>query len=187
MTVTPTRLGGVLVVEPRLFCDDRGSFMETFNVERYAQAGIDVSFVQDNVSRSIRGALRGLHFQAPPHGQAKLVSVVEGTVYDVAVDLRTGSPTYGEWVGVELTADNRCQLFVPVGFAHGFAVTSEQAVLSYKCSAEYAPQAEGAVAWDDPDLAIEWPVAAPLLSDKDAAAPPLAALESPFSFAQRVP
>ena len=181
MTVTPTRLRDVLVVEPRLFSDDRGSFMETYNAERYFQAGIDVPFVQDNLSRSTQGTLRGLHFQAPPHGQAKLVSVVEGAVYDVVVDLRVGSSTYGEWVGVELTADNGRQLFVPVGFAHGFAVTSERAVLSYKCSAGYAPQAEGAVAWDDADLAIEWPVTAPSLSAKDAAAPPFAALESPFS------
>ena len=182
MTVTPTRLKDVLIVEPRLFSDDRGSFTETYNAERYAQAGIDVAFVQDNLSRSARGTLRGLHFQAPPHGQAKLVSVVEGAVFDVAVDIRVGSPTYGEWVGAELTADNRRQMFVPVGFAHGFAVTSERAVFSYKCSAGYAPEAEGSVAWDDPDLAVRWPVEAPALSAKDAAAPSFADLDSPFSY-----
>ena len=182
MIVTPTRLPDVLTVEPRLFADERGWFMETYNAERYAQAGVDAPFVQDNMSRSARGTLRGLHFQAPPHAQAKLVSVIEGAVYDVAVDLRAGSPTYGEWVGVELTADNRRQMFVPVGFAHGFAVTSEQAVFAYKCSADYAPQAEGSLAWDDPDLAIAWPTDTPVLSEKDAAAPRFADFVSPFRY-----
>ena len=182
MTVTPTQLPDVLVVEPRLFEDDRGSFMESYNAQRYAEVGIAAAFVQDNVSRSRQGTLRGLHFQAPPHGQAKLVSVLQGAVYDVAVDLRVGSPTFGEWVGVELTAENRRQLFVPVGFAHGFVVTSETAVFAYKCSSGYAPHAEGAVVWNDPSLAIDWPVDHPALSSKDAAAPHFTDVLSPFTY-----
>ncbi len=171
MTVTETKLAGVLVIEPRVFSDDRGLFYEAYHAERYRQAGADATFVQDNVSRSSRGVLRGLHFQRPPHAQAKLVSVLEGAVYDVAVDLRRDSPTFGQHVGVELSAENGRQLYVPVGFAHGFAVTSETALLAYKCSAFYAPEAEGSVRWNDPALGINWPTKASLLSDEDRAAP----------------
>ena len=180
MTVIETPLAGVVVVEPRVFGDARGFFCETYQAGRYRAAGIDAAFVQDNLSRSRRGTLRGLHFQAPPHAQAKLVSCLEGAVFDVAVDLRAGSPTYGEWYGTELSADNMRQMFVPEGFAHGFVVTSETALFAYKVSGLYAPEAEGSVAWDDPDLGIRWPVEAPVLSDKDRAAPRLAGIESPF-------
>ncbi len=180
MTVIETPLAGVVLVEPRVFGDARGFFCETYQAARYAEAGIDARFVQDNVSRSGRGTLRGLHFQAPPHAQAKLVSCLDGSVFDVAVDLRTGSPTYGEWFGAELSAENMRQMFVPEGFAHGFVVTSETALFSYKCSGVYAPHAEGSIAWNDPNLAVAWPVSDPILSDKDAAAPAFAALASPF-------
>ena len=180
MTVTETRLAGVLLIEPRVFGDARGFFCETYQAERYAEAGVPAGFVQDNVSRSGRGTLRGLHFQAPPHAQGKLVSCLDGAVFDVAVDLRRGSPTYGEWFGAELSAENMRQMFVPAGFAHGFVVTSETALFSYKVSGVYAPRAEGSVRWDDPDLAIGWPVETPILSDKDATAPLFADLVSPF-------
>lgn len=180
MTVIETPLAGVLLIEPRVFGDARGFFCETYQAARYAEAGIAARFVQDNVSRSGRGTLRGLHFQAPPHAQAKLVSVLDGAVFDVAVDLRAGSPTVGQWFGADLSAGNMRQMFVPEGFAHGFVVTSETALFSYKCSGVYAPHAEGSIRWDDPDLAIGWPVADPVLSAKDANAPPFAAFDSPF-------
>ncbi len=180
MTVTETPLAGVLLVEPRVFGDARGFFCETYQADRYAEAGIPARFVQDNVSRSGRGTLRGLHFQAPPHAQAKLVSCLDGAVFDVAVDLRAGSPTYGQWFGAELTAENMRQMFVPAGFAHGFVVTSETALFSYKVSGLYAPHAEGSLAWDDPDVGVRWPVEVPVLSDKDRAAPRLADLATPF-------
>src|SRR5690606_19074709 len=166
MDVIPKELASVLVIEPDIFGDERGFFQETWNRARYAAAGIDVAFVQDNLSYSRRGTLRGLHFQNP-HPQGKLVYVLEGEVYDVAVDVRAGSATFGQWVGVTLSAKNRRQMYVPPGFAHGFCVTSEMALFAYKCSDIYAPQAEGAVAWDDPDLGIEWPTREPILSGKD--------------------
>lgn len=187
MTVLETPLPGVVVVEPRVFGDARGVFCETYHAERYRAAGIDAVFVQDNVSRSGRGTLRGLHFQAPPHAQAKLVSCLDGAVFDVAVDLRAGSPTYGRWFGAELTAENMRQMYVPEGFAHGFVVTSESALFAYKCSGLYAPHAEGSIAWDDPDVGVAWPAERPVLSDKDAAAPPFAALDSPFTYAPDSP
>ncbi len=171
MTVTPTDLEGVLLIEPRVFKDDRGHFMETWNAGRYAESGIGGPFVQDNVSVSHRGVLRGLHFQTEPYAQGKLVSVLEGSVYDVAVDIRRDSPTYGRYVGRMLSAENRHQLWIPPGFAHGFAVTSEVAVFSYKCTNAYAPGCERCIRWDDPLLAIEWPIDEPLLSPKDAQAP----------------
>ena len=185
MTVTETPLPGVLVVEPRVHRDARGAFWETYHEGRYAAAGIDARFVQTNVSRSRGGTLRGLHFQAPPHAQAKLVSVLDGAIFDVAVDLRPGSPTFGAWFGMDLTAESMQQVFVPEGFAHGFVVTSETALVSYACSAVYAPEAERSVAWDDPDIGIAWPVAAPVLSEKDASAPRLADLVSPSTFGGR--
>ena len=182
MTVRETKLSGVLVIEPRRFGDARGFFAETYHAERYREAGVDAAFVQDNMSRSVGDTLRGLHFQAPPHAQAKLVQVLEGEVFDVAVDLRRGSPTFGAWVGETLSAENGRQLYVPEGFAHGFCVTSESALFAYKCSAFYAPEAEGAVRWDDPDLAIAWPNTEPLVSGKDRAAPAWVDLASPFAF-----
>ncbi len=172
MNVLRTELSGVLLLEPRRFGDDRGFFMEMFHAKRYAEAGISGPFVQDNFSRSARGILRGLHFQEP-NAQGKLVQVLAGAVYDVAVDIRRGSPTFGRWVGVELTADNRRQLWMPAGFAHGFCVLSESADFHYKCTDFYAPASERGIAWNDPDLGIPWPVKSPLLSPKDAVAPRL--------------
>ncbi len=173
MRVIATELPGVLIVEPQVFADRRGFFLESYNQQRYAEHGIDVAFVQDNHSRSARGTLRGLHYQAPP-GQAKLVRVVAGEVFDVAVDIRRGSPTYGHWVGVTLSAENHRQLYVPTGFAHGFCVVSESADFLYKVTSYYAPAEERGIAWDDPALGIEWPVQDPILSDRDRHHPPLA-------------
>jgi dTDP-4-dehydrorhamnose 3,5-epimerase len=170
--ISETELPGVLLLEPKRFGDDRGFFMELFHAKRYTEAGIPGPFVQDNFSRSAKGILRGLHFQQP-HAQGKLVQVFAGTVYDVAVDIRRGSPTFGKWVGVELSADNRRQLWVPAGFAHGFCVLSESADFHYKCTELYSPASEHGIAWNDPDLGIPWPVKSPLLSPKDSAAPRL--------------
>lgn len=166
MEVIETGIPGPLVLAPRVFSDRRGFFMQTYQRQQYAAAGIECAFVQDNLSRSGRHTLRGLHFQHP-HGQAKLVQVVVGSVYDVAVDIRVGSPTFGKWVAVELSAANKRQFFVPVGFAHGFVVLSEEAVFMYKCSDYYAPEAEAGIIFSDSDLAIPWPGHDFALSDKD--------------------
>jgi len=177
MQVIPTALPEVLILEPRVFGDARGFFTESWNEQVFNQAvGQEVRFVQDNHSRSARGVLRGLHFQLPPHAQGKLVRCVAGSVFDVAVDMRKSSPDFGRWVGVELTADNHRQLWIPPGFAHGFVVTSESADFLYKTTDYYAPQTEGCVRWDDPAIGIAWPELgmAPLLADKDANAPLLA-------------
>lgn len=176
MTVTPTAIQGVLILEPRVFGDNRGFFLESFNQRSFnASTGLDLNFVQDNHSRSTRGVLRGLHYQLPPHEQGKLVRVVRGSVFDVAVDIRRDSPSFGQWVGMELTEDNHRQLWIPPGLAHGFLVTSESADFLYKTTAYYAPEHERSIAWNDPDLAISWPALdlAPSLSGKDAAAPTL--------------
>jgi dTDP-4-dehydrorhamnose 3,5-epimerase len=170
MKVTETALAGVLVIEPRVFADDRGFFLETFQAERYAAHGIPNTFAQDNLSRSVQGTLRGLHFQEP-NGQGKLVQVTRGAVFDVVVDVRRGSPTFGKWVGVELSGDAPKQMWIPAGFAHGFCVISDVADFWYKCTTPYAPEHERSVRWDDPAIAIAWPVERPLLSRKDAAAP----------------
>lgn len=174
MNVQETAIDGVLIFEPKLFGDARGFFMESFNQKIFDDAvGGHTAFVQDNHSRSAKGVLRGLHFQRAPHAQGKLVRCAAGAVFDVAVDIRRDSPTFGQWVGVELNAENQRQLWIPAGLAHGFLVLSESADFLYKTTDYYAPQAEGAVRWDDPDLAIAWPDVgmAPLLSGKDAAAP----------------
>ena len=166
--------------------DHRGFFAETYSRRKYSKLGIDVEFVQDNhsLSREV-GTLRGLHFQAPPHAQAKLVRCGRGAIFDVAVDIRWGSPTYGAWEGYELSAENGEQLYVPVGFAHGFVTLEPDSEIVYKCSDYYAPETEGAVLWNDPDIGIEWPTDAdPILSDKDAVAPLLSELESPFIFGE---
>jgi len=173
MKVSETGLPGVLLIEPKVFGDSRGFFLETYHAGRYAQAGIPATFVQDNLSRSSRGTLRGLHFQEP-NAQGKLVQVLAGAVYDVAVDVRKGSPHFGRWVAYELSAENKRQLWIPQGFAHGFCVISESADFSYKCTDFYAPPCERGIAWNDPQLGIPWPVEAPLLSAKDAQAPRLA-------------
>jgi dTDP-4-dehydrorhamnose 3,5-epimerase len=171
--VHPTGLPGLLLIEPRLLRDERGHFLESWSRERYAAHGIPADFAQDNVSRSARGVVRGLHLQSPPHAQGKLVSVLEGEVFDVAVDARVGSPSFGRWAGFTLSAENGRQLFIPEGFAHGFMVTSAEAVFHYKCTRLYAPQAELTVRWDDPALAIDWPALTPLLCDRDRLAPRL--------------
>ncbi len=173
MRVIQTTLPGVLIIEPDVFEDPRGFFFESYSQHKYAEHGIADTFVQDNHSLSVQGTLRGLHYQAAP-GQVKLVRVARGSVFDVAVDVRWGSPTFGKWVGVELSAENRRQLYIPVGFAHGFCVTSEVAEFLYKCSSYYAPPLERGIAWDDPDLAIVWPVADPVLSERDRRHPRLA-------------
>ena len=168
-----TPLPGVVLVMPQVHRDDRGFFVESYRRDRYREGGIAPEFVQDNHSRSVRATLRGLHCQAPPHGQGKLVRVIEGEIYDVAVDARRGSPTYGRYFSAVLSEENFHQIYVPPGLLHGFLVTSEVAQVEYKCTSFYAPQAEFSVIWNDPDLAIPWPVDAPLLSAKDAAAPRL--------------
>lgn len=179
MKVIETKLPGVLIIEPKVFGDVRGFFKETFHAGRYAEAGIPgegLRFVQDNHSRSGRGVLRGLHFQLE-YPQGKLVSVSSGAVFDVAADVRPGSPTFGQWVGVELSAENHRQLWVPPGYAHGFCVLSESADFQYKCTDLYHPEDESGVVWNDPDLAIDWPVSEPLVSEKDRKLPQLAAAE----------
>lgn len=170
MKIKETHIPGLLVVEPQVYGDSRGYFFESFNAAKFAeQTGIDTQFVQDNESRSSYGVVRGLHMQLPPHAQAKLVRVVEGRVLDVAVDLRKDSPTFGKHFAIELTGENHLQVYIPKGFAHGFSVLSETAVFQYKCDGYYAPASEAAIAWDDPDLGIDWklPIEDAVLSDKD--------------------
>jgi dTDP-4-dehydrorhamnose 3,5-epimerase len=155
------------MIQPVVHRDSRGFFVETYQADRYAAAGITAAFVQDNHSRSQRGTLRGLHWQVEPLAQAKLIRAVSGEIFDVAVDIRPGSPTFGRWVGVTISSENFLQMFVPIGFAHGFCVVSEVAEVEYKCSAAYDPEAERGLAWDDPDLAITWPTRTPTLSERD--------------------
>jgi len=170
MKIRHSKLKGCVIIEPRVFGDDRGFFLETFQAARYKQeAGIDLPFVQDNHSRSARGVLRGLHFQKTKP-QGKLVRVVRGEVYDVAVDIRKGSATFGEWEGVILSEENKKQFWVPPGFAHGFVVLSDTADFEYKCTDYYDPSDEGSILWSDPDLDIPWPIANPVLSTKDESA-----------------
>ncbi|MBM07621.1 MAG: dTDP-4-dehydrorhamnose 3,5-epimerase [Oceanibulbus sp.] len=184
MEIEETGLPGVLLLIPRRFGDDRGFFAETWSRARMQQAGLDIDFVQDNHSFSkSTGTIRGLHFQAPPQAQAKLVRCGRGALLDVAVDIRRGSPSYGQWTGALLSENNGRQLLVPAGFAHGFATLVPNTEIVYKCSAPYAPETEGAVRWDDPDIGIKWGVGGdPILSEKDAAAPRLADLDSPFRY-----
>lgn len=180
LQVTVTAIPGVLVLEPRVFGDERGFFLESFNQRAFNEAtGLDVQFVQDNHSRSARGVLRGLHYQVPPHEQGKLVRVVRGSVFDVAVDIRRDSPTFGRWVGVELSETNHRQVWIPPGLAHGFLVTSDSADFLYKTTGYYHPNAERAIRWDDRTLGVAWPLeGAPVLSAKDAQAPGLHAPEA---------
>jgi dTDP-4-dehydrorhamnose 3,5-epimerase len=176
MKITPMSLPEVLLIEPQRFGDARGYFMETWREERYRAAGITLTFVQDNLSRSAQGILRGLHLQHP-NDQGKLVYVLEGEVFDVAVDVRVGSPTFGKWTGATLAADDHRQLWIPPGFAHGFYVSSATALFAYKCTAPYSAADEVGVRWNDPDIGIPWPTSAPLLSAKDAALPRLADID----------
>lgn len=173
MKVFATKLPGVTIIEPAMFQDGRGTFRTTFRVDEFAARGVEHRFVQDNVSVSRRGVLRGLHFQNPK-GQGKLVYALAGSVFDVAVDVRMDSPTFGQAVWTELSSANGRQLFIPAGFAHGFAVTSDDAVVAYKCTELYAPECEQTIRWDDASLGIPWPVTAPILSARDASAPNLA-------------
>ena len=166
MKIIETPLPGVVRIEPRAFGDTRGFFLETFQEARFRQGGLPASFVQDNHSRSVRGTLRGLHFQSP-QPQGKLIFAIRGEIWDVAVDVRQDSPTYGQWYGVTLSESNHWQLYVPAGFAHGFCVVSEIADIVYKCTDYYAPQFEQTILWNDPDLNIPWPVTNPILSAKD--------------------
>lgn len=169
MEIIKTAIEGVVIIEPHLFKDERGYFFESFNQREFEEKVCKTTFVQDNESKSSYGVIRGLHFQKPPFAQSKLVRVVKGAVLDVAVDIRKGSPTFGKHVDVELTENNHCQLFIPRGFAHGFSVLSEEVIFQYKCDNKYAPESEGAIAWGDPDLRIDWriPMDKVLLSEKD--------------------
>jgi dTDP-4-dehydrorhamnose 3,5-epimerase len=167
MNIEPTDLPGVLIITPRVFKDPRGFFFESYNAKQFKAHGIEAVFVQDNHSQSTRGTLRGLHLQLPPMAQDKLVRCARGAIWDVAVDIRAGSPTFGRWVGVELSAGNFRQLLIPSGYAHGFCVLSDEAEVLYKASAVYSPAHERGIAWDDPDIGIAWPITEPLLSDRD--------------------
>jgi dTDP-4-dehydrorhamnose 3,5-epimerase len=185
MDVETTKIAGVLVLKPRYFFDERGYFVESYNARAVQAAGIDARFVQDNQSLSRRrGTIRGLHFQAPPSAHAKLVRALHGSIYDVAVDLRAGSPDYGRWVGATLTAERGEQLFVPRGFAHGYCTLEDDTEVAYKVDDYYAPESEGGLAWDDPTLAIAWPVAAAeaALSNRDRKLPHFADFVSPFRY-----
>jgi dTDP-4-dehydrorhamnose 3,5-epimerase len=170
MKVIETKIPGVLIIEPKVFGDSRGFFLESFNAARYAEYGIETNFVQDNHSRSTKGVLRGLHFQKQ-YPQGKLVSVTSGVVFDVAVDIRQDSSTFGQWVGIILSADEHKQFYIPPGLAHGFCVLSETADFQYKCTDYYHPEDEGSIRWNDSDIAIEWNISDPILSEKDAKAP----------------
>ncbi|WP_315047761.1 dTDP-4-dehydrorhamnose 3,5-epimerase [Capnocytophaga sputigena] len=178
MKVIKTKLEGVVIIEPQVFFDDRGYFFESFSQQRFKEQVAPITFVQDNESKSSYGVLRGLHFQKPPFAQSKLVRVVKGKVLDVAVDLRKGSPTFGQYESVVLSEENKRQFFIPQGFAHGFAVLSEEAIFQYKCDNYYAPQSEGSVRWNDPTIAIDWqlPEKDIILSAKDEKAPLLSQL-----------
>lgn len=185
MQVEATDLSGVVVITPRRFADARGWFCESWNADTMAKAGLDLNFVQDNHSFSApKGTLRGLHYQSPPRAQDKLVRCTRGAILDVAVDFRLGSPTFGKWVAVELSAETGRQLLIPKGFLHGFVTLCDDCEVQYKCTDVYAPECDGGVRWDDPDLAIDWQLGgtAPVLSPKDAAAPLFAAVTSPFQW-----
>lgn len=184
MNIINTNIEGVVIIEPRIFNDARGYFFESFSEKDFCSKIRNVKFVQDNESKSQYGVVRGLHFQKPPYSQSKLVRVIRGAVLDVAVDIRKGSPTYGKYVAVELNENNHRQLFIPRGFAHGFSVLSEEVIFQYKCDNFYCPESEGAIAWDDPDLAIDWkiPEDKVILSDKDKKHPLLKDLNTLFEY-----
>lgn len=184
MKIIETPIPGLLIIEPRVFADERGYFFESFSETKFAENGLVSNYVQDNESKSHQGVIRGLHYQLAPYAQTKLIRVVRGTVYDVAVDLREGSPTFGKWYGLEVSATNKKQLYIPQGFAHGFSVLSEYAIFSYKCDALYNPAAERGIRIDDPALAIDWkvPFESAVISPKDLQSPALAEAEMNFKF-----
>lgn len=188
MEIIKSDIEGVVIIEPRIFEDSRGYFFESFSEREFVEKVCNTRFVQDNESKSSYGVVRGLHFQLPPHAQSKLVRVVEGAVLDIAVDIRRGSPTFGKYVAVELSAENHRQLFIPRGFAHGFAVLSETAVFQYKCDNYYAPQSEGAIAWNDAEIGIDWRIPADkvILSAKDMAHPTLAECNTLFDYNEKL-
>ena len=183
MKFEPIEIPDVVLVTSKVLGDERGYFMETFKESVFREAGIVARFVQDNQSKSGRGVLRGLHYQVPPAAQAKLVRVLSGEIFDVAVDIRKGSPNYGRWAGRRLSEENRKMLFIPEGFAHGFVVLSDTAEVAYKTSAEYSPEHDRGIAWDDPDIGVEWPLAAPVLSAKDRSLPRLRDAGADFAYA----
>jgi len=180
MEVIKTNISDLYIVKPKVFEDHRGYFFESYNKELFLRNGIDQNFVQDNESKSSKGVLRGLHFQKPPFAQGKLVRVMRGSVLDVAVDIRAGSPTYGKWASVELTQDNKWMYWVPPGFAHGFVTLEDNTVFFYKCTNVYNKESEGSILWNDPDLNIDWKVDDPILSDKDKTSPLFKDFVSPF-------
>jgi dTDP-4-dehydrorhamnose 3,5-epimerase len=184
MKIIETPIPGLLIIEPRVFADERGYFFESFSQTKFDESGLISGFVQDNESKSHRGVIRGLHYQLAPYAQTKLIRVVRGTVYDVAVDLREGSPTFGQWYGLEVSASNKKQFYIPKGFAHGFSVLSEYAIFSYKCDAFYNPAAERGIRLDDPSLAIDWklPFDEAVISDKDLLLPCFADAEMNFNY-----
>ena len=182
MKVSDCKIAGVKIVEPQVFGDSRGWFVEQYNAERYKAAGIDVDFVQDNESFSSKGVVRGLHWQAGEHAQAKLVRVIRGAVWDVAVDIRKGSPTFGKHVSVVLTGENKKQFFIPKGFAHGFVTLTDDVEIMYKCDAFYSPEHDGGIRFNDPDIGVEWGVENPILSEKDEKQPFLADIEASLDF-----
>ncbi|MDY0342926.1 MAG: dTDP-4-dehydrorhamnose 3,5-epimerase [Lentimicrobium sp.] len=177
MEIIPTEIPDVLILKPSVFKDDRGYFLESYSREKLSNAGIDVDFVQDNESKSSKGVLRGLHFQRSPYAQGKLVRVIKGAVFDVAVDLRQHSPWFGKWVGVNLSEHEKNMCWIPPGFAHGFLTLEDETIFAYKCTNVYHPASEGSVRWNDPHLNIHWPVSQPSLSDKDQKAPLLSELK----------
>ena len=180
MNITETHLNGLMIIQPRVFEDKRGYFFESFNEKAFADAGINIDFIQDNQSLSGAGILRGLHFQAPPFAQAKLVRVIKGAVIDVAVDIRKDSPTYGQHFSIELNENNKTQLLVPAGFAHGFVTLEDNTIFSYKCSNLYNKESEGGILWNDKDLGIQWNIADPVISEKDEILPAFKDFVSPF-------
>lgn len=182
MDIIRTDIEGPLIIEPKTFSDERGFFIETYNAKRYEEAGIPAAFVQDNLSVSKKGVLRGLHFQSPPYAQGKFVQVLRGRVFDVAVDLREGSPSFGKYVSVELSAGNHRQFWIPAGFAHGFLALEDDTMFQYKCTNVYAPDHDGGVRYDDPAIGIAWPEGAYIVSEKDKAQPLLEAIGSVFRF-----
>jgi len=182
VTISKTEIDGVLVVETGIFRDHRGYFSESYSQAIWAEAGFHETFVQDNISRSAKGVLRGMHYQLLPHGMGKLVRVISGAVFDVAVDLRRGSPTFGKWIGRELSGENGLSLWIPVGFAHGFVSLADDTYVHYKCSGMHTPDTERALLYNDPDVAIQWPLEPTIISDKDAKAPRLAEAETNFDY-----